>query len=49
MITELLRKGLSVRVFQDRPVPDGALHQMLEADRVRRSAWKRWPFTTNRE
>jgi hypothetical protein len=49
MITELLRKGLSVRRLQDRPVPDGELQQMPEAGRVRRSAWKTWSHTTGRE
>ncbi len=45
MITELLRTRFSVRQFQDQPVPDNVLHDILEAGRLSPSGGNEQPWT----
>ncbi len=44
MITELLRNRFSVRKFQDKPVPDEVLQDMLEAGRLSPSGGNEQPW-----
>jgi nitroreductase len=44
MIIDLLRKRVSVRKFQDRPIPDDVLHEILEAGRLSPSGGNEQPW-----
>jgi nitroreductase len=44
VIVDLLRKRFSVRRFQDRPVPDQVLHDLLEAGRLSPSGGNEQPW-----
>ena len=45
MITELLRTRFSVRKFQDKPIPDDVVQDMLEAGRLSPSGGNEQPWT----
>ena len=45
MITDLLAKRFSVRRFQDRPVPDDVIHDIVEAGRLSPSGGNQQPWT----
>jgi nitroreductase len=44
MVVDLLRKRVSVRRFQDKPVPDDVLHEILEAGRLSPSGGNEQPW-----
>jgi nitroreductase len=44
MITELLRNRFSVRKFQDKPIPDDVVKDMLEAGRLSPSGGNEQPW-----